>query len=185
MKALLCALLLLAAAASGALAADPAGPEAGSVVLGAGAVYFVPGDGNGRWGPSVLGSYFFNERVAAEGTLHYVNESYSGVTAHTGAAQASILGLIGRGMFRIEPLAGVGYYGSRVEENSFHRNLGRFAVHAGVGLEAWLGQQKVWSVDASWRHVWLHDLDAGTGPLQREGEQLNIGLNRKFGRVRR
>jgi hypothetical protein len=178
--------LLVLVLASALPAAAEGGPQPGSVALGAGAVYYVPGDGDGRWGPSALGRYYFNERVAAEGSLAYRNESYPGdLRAHTGAAQLSFLGLVGSGAFRLEPLVGVGYYGARVEGSDFHRNLGRFAVHAGAGVEFWPGKEGLWSLLASYRHVWLPDLDEGAGHFQRAGEQLDFDLVRRFGRLSR
>ncbi len=179
-------LLLLAAWAIPALAADGSGLGSGDVTLGAGAVRYEPGDGDPRWGPRGTARYFFNERWAAEGALQYVNEAFpNGLTAHTGAVQGTLMYLFGRGALHVEPLAGVGGYFSRVDGNAFHRNLERFAPHVGVALEAWLGKDQIWSIAGSWRHVWLPDLDEAGSHFQREGEQIDIGLTRKFGKLKR
>lgn len=183
MRILLIALIAAIFALPAAAQEQWNGPEPGSTELGAGAVYYDPGDGSGRWGPSAMGRYYFTNYAASELSVDYRNESYPrDVSLHTGAAQLSILGLIGHGSFRVEPLVGAGYYLSRLDDNGMHRNLGRFAAHLGIGVEVWPGKQKLWGALASYRHVWLPDLDTGTGSFQRAGEQLNFAITRRFGK---
>lgn len=181
MKRILAALFLaLPLAAAAAADAPPAGS---GYDLGARALYYVPGDGDGTWNPAALARWRFNDRLAAEGLLSYQRHALRDTTVHAGVFQLSAMLYFGEGKLRGFALAGLGYFASRVEGPEYRRNVGRFGPHAGAGFEAALSPEYL--IEADYRHVWLGDADTLTPSgaptrLKRGGEQVSVGLSRRF-----
>jgi opacity protein-like surface antigen len=127
----------------------------------------------------VQGKYYLTDMFAAEAAVDYRHESFPGATARGGSVQASLLAAFPFGRFSAFPLAGAGYYLERLEGTDYHRNLGRFGPHLGGGIE--MRFSDAWSVDATYRHIWLSDLDVPGRTFTRSGDQLTFGLNHRFG----
>lgn len=178
---------LLALLAAPAFCQPAPAPRAGEASLGGRLVYYVAADGDdGTWNPGVQARYFFNQVWAAEAVADYQRHSFPGTTVHTAVAQASGLAYFSAGPLRPFAAVGLGFYASRVHGPDYRRNLGKFAPHIGGGVEAILNPE--WSVDLSYRHVFLSDIDSrdeATGAprrFQRSGEQLSFAVNYRFGR---
>ena len=159
--------------------------DANAYTLGVRGTYFVPADAErGTWGPGVQARYFLNPRWAVEVAGDYMRQEFKDTTAHTAAAQLSLVALFGPDRMKGLLLAGGGFYATRVNGPSYRRNIAGFGPHAGVGVE--LRLTPVWSVDTTYRRVWLADLesrDASTGAprsFARSGDQISLGLNRLF-----
>lgn len=173
-------LLLLLAAPAGAAETSPAYWLGGRLSL------YVPADGDeATWNPGVQLKYRHSERLGLELAGEYQRHLFPRTTVHSAVGQLSAL--VYFPLARLQPfvLAGAGVYASRVHGLNYRRNLGRLGPHVGAGLEVPLGEN--WTVDGSWRHVWLKDIetrDPNTGNLrsyQRSGEQLSFGVNYRFG----
>lgn len=162
----------------------PCAAAAAEYDLGGRAIYFLPADGDdGTWNPGLAARWRFNERLAAEGLFSYQRHSFPGTTAHAGVAQVSGLFYFGEGRWHGFALAGLGYFGTRVHGPDYRRNVGRFGPHAGLGTELALTPE--WLIEADYRHVWLGDIDtrdAGGGArrFKRSGEQVSLGVTRRF-----
>lgn len=175
-------LLLLTFVIACALPAAAQIPAPTGLELGGRAVYYVPSDGDGTWNPGVQGRWFFSPVIAGELSADYQRHDFADTTAHTGAFQASALAYLWRsasGNLSAFPLVGLGYYLARLNGPDYHRNLGRFAAHAGAGVEYQATPD--WSLDITYRHVFLGDISSGARELKRSGEQLTFGINRRFG----
>lgn len=175
-------LLLLLALAAPAAAAD----VSGQYWAGGRLSYYVPADGDeGTWNPGAQLKYRHSERLGLELAGEYQRHLFPETTVHSAVGQLS--GLVYFPLARLQPfvLGGLGYYASRVHGLNYRRNLGRLAPHVGAGLEVPLGES--WMIDASWRHVWLKDIEsrdpASGNPrsYRRSGEQLSFGVNYRFG----
>lgn len=177
-------LLLLLTLAGPAAAQEPA--REGELTAGLRAVYYVPADGDsGAWGPGGQLRYRLNRRFGLEAAFDYQRHLFPETTVHTAAPQGSVLFYIPLERLQAFAVAGAGYFISRVHGPSYRRNLGRFAPHAGAGVE--LALTADWSLDAVYRHVWVSDLESrdpnslGVRSYKRSGEQLTFGLNWRFG----
>lgn len=182
-------LLLACLALSGAARADDskeAPLDKGAYLIGPRLVYYLPEDGkNGTWNPGLQARYNFAGHWAVEGAGDYQRHSFPDTTAHTAALQASLEYYWGPPRAHVFGIGGVGYFISRVNGPSYRRNIGRAAPHVGAGAEFVF--TKDWSADATYRHVFIDDLetrDANTNNLKnfkRSGEQFTFAINRRWG----
>jgi opacity protein-like surface antigen len=181
MKTALALVALLLAPAAARAAPSPEYPPKG-LEAGARLVYYRADDGdNGTWNPGGQARWHFNPYVAAEGSADYQRHDVPGTTAYTAATQVSLLGYLRPGRLSPFVLAGGGWYLTHVSGPDYRRNLSRFGPHLGAGLQFWLNDR--WSVDATYRYVWIEDLHTqAPGTLQprdfrRSGNMLSFALN--------
>lgn len=186
MKTFMAALLSLSALAGAAVAADaPPFPYPG-LSLGGRAVYYRADDGDrATWNPGAQARWTFVSPIALEVSADYQRHAFEGTTAHALAAQGSVLAYFVRR--RVSPfvLAGAGWYLTRVNAPNMRRNLSRIAPHLGLGAQWFVTPE--WSLDATYRYVWIDDIDSvdassrAARAFRRSGSMVTTALNIHFG----
>lgn len=164
---MLSALSLLLLLASGAAAATDEGVVVGSrpgVSIGGRGMYFKPKGADGNWSGGAQVRFHLASAFAIEGSADVRQDKFGLTTVDIVPVQASLLAYLFPGKI-ISPylLGGGGWYYTHVKAGSIFddRTTHRFGPHAGAGLQAWMNRH--WSVDGSWRYVWLssfHSQDA-------------------------
>lgn len=153
--------------------------------IGGRAMYFDPLDGEGNWHGGAQVRLHLGEVFAIEGSADYRKNDYGKTTVRTFPVQASALAYLLPGK-RISPfiLGGAGWYFTDVEgPGGFDDTQNRFGLHAGGGLQFMMNRN--WSVDGSYRFVWLErvqskDQNLTDKKFQDEGHMVTIGLNYHF-----
>lgn len=159
-KSWLVALLLLAAAwplSAGAATDD--GVVLGSrpgLSLGGRGMYFKPKDAEGSWSGGAQVRFHLTSAFALEGSADVRQDRFGDTVVDLIPVQASLLAYLFPGKM-VSPylLGGGGWYYTHIKAGSpfDDRTDHRFGPHAGAGLQAWFN--KHWSIDGSWRYVWL------------------------------
>jgi opacity protein-like surface antigen len=154
--------------------------------LGPRATYFRGNDADdGNWYGGAQFRYYPLEALGLEGSIDYRRESFDGTKVHIYPVQASLLATV----FRQDPvsiflLAGGGWYFTRVDPPSGNDETdNRFGFHAGLGGE--LMMNEFWSLDATYRYVWLEEFQSRDAALldknyDDSGNMVTIGLNYHF-----
>lgn len=180
MKLTLALLSLLLPAA--ALAADSSAyPPEGLEVGGRGVYYHADDSDHGTFNPGAQARFHLNQWLAAEGSVDYQRHDVPATTAHSLATQLSLLLYIRPARLTPFLLAGGGWYLTRVDGPDLRRNLSRFGPHVGFGAQFWLTDR--WSVDMTYRYVWLEDIhtrDEATllpRDFRRSGNMVTLGVN--------
>jgi opacity protein-like surface antigen len=128
----------------------------------------------------------FSPAIALEGSIDYRRSDFENTQTHIYPVQASLLAYLMPGK-AISPflLAGAGWYFTEVEGPGTDENQNRFGPHVGGGLQAFLN--KSWSIDATYRYVWLEDIESRdnvTNLLEKDyndsGSMITAGLNFHF-----
>ncbi|MGD9849684.1 MAG: outer membrane protein [Nitrospirales bacterium] len=153
--------------------------------LGGRAMYFDPLDGDGKWSGGAQVRLHLGQVFAIEGSADYRRNDFGSTTVHTYPVQASGLIYLLPGK-RISPflLGGGGWYYTTVDgPGGYDDTQHRFGAHAGGGLQFMLNPN--WSVDGSYRFVWLERVQSKDQNLfdkkfQDEGHMVTIGLNYHF-----
>jgi len=175
-------LMSLSLATSFAIADDI--PNTG-LSLGGRGTYYDPSDGDGNWYGGAQLRLHLSPAFAIEGSVDYRrSKPDSSTTVQTYPVMASALLYLFPG--RVSPflLAGAGWYFTHVEgPGGFDDNQNRFGVHAGLGLEIYLN--RYWSIDGTYRYVWLEKIDSKNASLQDKdfddnGHMITAGLNFHF-----
>lgn len=184
-------LLLLLAAAVPPAASAAEGESAGSrggLSLGARGMYFKPLDADtGNWSGGAQVRLHLGGTFAVEGSADLRQDRFGDTVVDLIPVQASLLAYLFPGK-PVSPylLAGAGWYYTHIKAGSpfDDRTDHRFGPHAGAGLQLWLN--KIWSLDGSYRYVWLsayRSRDAAH-PLGREirdrGWMVTAALNHHF-----
>lgn len=154
------ALLILASAwPLPAAAATDDGVVLGSrpgLSLGGRGMYFKPKDTEGSWSGGAQVRFHLTSAFALEGSADVRQDRFGDTVVDLIPVQASLLAYLFPGKM-VSPylLGGGGWYYSHIKAGSpfDDRTDHRFGPHAGAGLQAWFN--KHWSIDGSWRYVWL------------------------------
>jgi hypothetical protein len=145
---------------------------------------FKPDDGDEWVGHGGLQLRIHMSKIfALEGSAEYRRRRLAGGRVDIFPVQASLLAYLIPNPVRIVPfiLGGGGWYFTHVDTPTADDTRSRFGAHAGGGLQLWLHRN--WSVDASYRHFWLEDIEGGSVLNQRfedNGHQLTGALNFHF-----
>ncbi|MCR4293951.1 MAG: porin family protein [Elusimicrobia bacterium] len=167
------ALLILAAAAPGARAATDdgvVGSRGGSSIGGRG-TYYKPRDIGGKWGGGAQVRLHLGPALALEASADARQDRLGGTVVDTIPVQFSLLAYLLPGKV-VSPylLGGMGWYYTHISDEApfGDRTDHRFGPHAGAGLQAWLN--RYWSIDGSYRYVWLsaYRSRSAANPLGRE-----------------
>ena len=153
--------------------------------LGGRAVYYDPIDGGDDWRGGAQARWYLSEMFALEASMDYRKNDFGDSTVETFPLQLSGLIYLLPGK-RLSPfvLGGAGWYFTDVDgPGNFEDVQQRFGLHAGGGLQLMLSRN--WSVDGSYRFVWLErirsiDANANNTKFQDEGHMVTIGLNYHF-----
>jgi opacity protein-like surface antigen len=153
--------------------------------IGGRAMYFNPIDGDDHWHGGAQVRLHLGEMFAIEGSTDYRKNDFGDTTVRTFPVQASGLFYLLPGK-RLSPfvLGGAGWYFTDVEgPGGFDETQHRFGLHAGGGLQFMLHRN--WSIDGSYRFVWLERVQSKDENLfdknfQDEGHMVTIGLNYHF-----
>ncbi|MBI2387316.1 MAG: porin family protein [Elusimicrobia bacterium] len=161
-SALLAALLLAAAAAvpPRARAATDEGVVVGSrpgLSLGGRGAYFKPKDAaDGSWSGGAQVRLHLGSAFAIEGSADVRQDRFGETVVDIVPVQASLLAYLFPGR-PVSPyiLGGAGWYYTHISDVSpfGDRTDHRFGPHAGAGLQVWFNRH--WSIDGSYRYVWL------------------------------
>lgn len=157
-KLWLFALLLLAGAWPAAAATDD-GVVVGSrpgLSIGGRGTYFKPKNVEGNWGGGAQVRFHLTSAFAIEGSADIRQDRIGDSVVDLIPVQASLLAYLFPGQ-PVSPylLGGAGWYYTHIKAGSpfDDRTDHRFGPHAGAGLQAWFN--KTWSIDGSWRYIWL------------------------------
>jgi opacity protein-like surface antigen len=156
------------------------------ISLGGRANYFNPADGDGSWYGGAQLRAHLGPIFALEGSIDYRKTDFgSGTDIHTYPVLVSALVYLFPG--RVAPflLGGVGWYFTHTEVSGGGSDSddSRFGAHAGGGLEIYLN--RYWSIDATYRYVWVEEVESTNAPpLQKEfddnGHMITAALNYHF-----
>lgn len=153
----------------------------GAFSLGGRAVYYDPIDGNDAWRGGAQARLYLTEMFAIEASMDYRKNDFGDSTVRTFPLQLSGLVYLLPGK-RLSPflLGGGGWYYTDVDgPGGFEDVQQRFGLHGGGGVQLMLSRH--WSVDGSYRFVWLERIRAqGNQKFQDEGHMVTVGLNYHF-----
>lgn len=149
--------------------------------IGGRAVYYDPIDGNDDWRGGAQARLYLTEFFAIEGSADYRKNDFGGTTVRTFPIQLSGLIYLLPGK-RLSPflIGGGGWYYTDVDgPGGFEDVQQRFGLHGGGGLQLMVNRH--WSVDGSYRWVWLERIRGqGNQKFQDEGHMVTVGLNYHF-----
>lgn len=159
--------------------------DKGAFSIGGRAMYFDPIDGSNNWHGGAQIRFHFTEMFAIEGSADYRKNDFGDSTVRTFPVQATGLVYLLPGK-RFSPflLGGAGWYFTDVDgPKGYDDTQNRFGLHAGGGLQFMLNRN--WSVDGTYRFVWLErgttrDKNLDDKKFQDEGHMVTIGLNYHF-----
>ncbi|MDH4152287.1 MAG: porin family protein [Nitrospira sp.] len=153
--------------------------------IGGRATYFDPKDGDANWfGGGQLRLHPF-KFLAVEGSVDYRKTDINSTTVRTFPVQGSLL-IYPLGTKRLSPflLGGAGWYFTNVEgPHGFDKTQHRFGAHVGGGLQLFLSEHL--SLDGTYRHIWLENIESKDASLhdkqfQDNGHMVTFGLNLHF-----
>lgn len=165
------------------------GWQRGGLEIGGRATYDKPRGGADSWSPGLQLRIHMSKNWALEGSGDYRRTTVSGPAAGTSGStrvdvfpvQGSLIGYI----FPDSPvtpyvLAGAGWYFTHPEGG---HTSNRFGPHVGGGLQFFLNHY--WSIDGSYRYIWLSGFHTGDSSLSENifrdgGHMVTIGLNYHF-----
>jgi opacity protein-like surface antigen len=181
------AVIGLGGIASPALSADWLTEDVskGLFSLGGRAMYFNPSDGEDNWHGGAQARLHLGEIFAIEGSADYRKNDFGDTTVHTYPVQATALMYLLPGK-RISPfvLGGAGWYYTSVDgPGGLSDTQHRFGLHGGGGLQLMLNRH--WSIDGTYRYVWLERVQSRDESLldksfQDAGHMVTVGLNFHF-----
>lgn len=159
--------------------------EFGNISIGPRAMWFDPLDANARWFGGAQARLYLSTIFAIEGSVDYRrNEFGPNTRTDTYPVQVSLLAYLLPGK-RLTPflLGGGGWYYTHVKAGEFSDTQNRFGLHAGGGLQYFIN--KHWSIDSTYRFVWLEslasrDVNLINKDFQDSGHMVTIGLNFHF-----
>ncbi len=159
--------------------------DKGDFSIGGRAMYYDPIGGSDSWYGGAQARWYLNDIFALEASMDYRKNGFGSTTAKTFPLQLSGLVYLLPGK-RLSPylIGGGGWYYTDVNgPNNFSDAQQRFGLHGGAGLQLMLNQN--WSVDGSYRWVWLErihsqDQNGNSVSLHDEGHMVTVGLNYHF-----
>ena len=178
-------MLTLSVLPAGAFAADG---DHGWISLGPRATYFVPKNDNWSDGHFFGGAQLrlhMGKVFAIEGSADYRREHFDSTRVDTYPVQVSLLAYL----FPDSPitpfvLGGGGWYYTHVKgPGGFDDTQNRFGAHAGGGLQFFMS--RYWSIDATYRYIWLKDIKSKDVTLidkkfDDRGHMVTLALNYHF-----
>jgi len=179
--------LLLGLPGLSAAAEGVGGVEAGPVSIGGRGMYFDPKDADeGSWQGGAQLRFHLNPVWAIEGSVDYRRDDYNSTRVDIFPVQASLLAhLIPNARLSPFILGGAGWYFTRVKNDTFNvdETDNRFGLHAGGGVQYFLN--KYWSLDGTYRYVWLEKFDSKDSALEDKeysdsGHMITAALNYHF-----
>lgn len=164
---------------------------AGRISLGGRGAYYDPGDGDGVWYGGAQLRWHMTDVLALEGSVDYreedlgKNDTLFDLDARVLPIQASLLVYL-LPQSRVTPflLGGGGWYSTKVEISGLgDETQDRFGAHAGGGLQFFLDRS--WSIDATYRYVWLEGIKSKGRSLtetrfKQDGPMATAGINFHF-----
>jgi hypothetical protein len=187
-------LKILAAAALLAAPQMPAGADEdlaeiregdfGRLSLGVRYAQFDPEDGDKAEFPGVQVKWYPSREITLEGSVDgRENDLGGGAGLKVYPVQATVLAnILPRKQVKPFLLAGVGWYFTTLEvPGRDDETEDRLGLHAGAGLQYMFS--RAWSIDGSYRHIWLEDIEAGGGTggeVNDDGPMYTVGLNYHF-----
>lgn len=159
--------------------------DIGLLSVGARATYFNPRDGDSNWfGGAQVRLHPF-KYFAIEGSADYRETDIGSTTVRTFPVQGSAL-IYPFGTKRISPfiLGGGGWYFTNVEgPGNYDDTQQRFGAHVGGGVQIFITNH--FSIDSTYRHIWLEKVQSRDASLQDKkfqdnGHMVTIGLNYHF-----
>jgi opacity protein-like surface antigen len=158
-----------------------------SASVGLRAANFNPKDGDDEWYAGLQMRGYLGKAFGLEGSIDYRQEELGPVDVDVFPVQASILAyLLPESYVNPYLIVGAGWYYTRIEApGGFDDTDHRFGPHAGGGVQLMLMMNDYWSLDGSYRYVWLEEIDAQNENLieeeyEDEGHMVTIGLNYHF-----
>ena len=122
--------------------------------------------------------------LAIEGLIDYRDNDFGNNDVVTIPVQASALFYLLPGK-RLSPfvLGGAGWYYTDVDGPTDDDTDHRFGLHAGGGVQLMINER--WSVDGSYRYVWVEDVETQNASFtnkdfQDQGHMVTIGVNLHF-----
>jgi opacity protein-like surface antigen len=158
----------------------------GGLSIGGHATYFQPKDADqGSWYGGAQVRLHLSRIFALEALADYRRNDFGTTRTDTYPVQGSLLAYLLPGK-RLSPflLGGAGWYHTQVKgPGDFDDTQSRFGLHAGGGLQLFLSPH--WSVDSTYRYVWLEKIESKGVSLddkqfQDSGHMVTIGLNFHF-----
>lgn len=158
-----------------------------SFSIGPRASYYSPKDGDSTWNGGAQMRFWPGHPFTLEAAADYRREDFgNGTKADIVPLQASLLfNLVPRNPLNFFLLGGVGWYMTHVDRPSpaSDTDNNRFGLHAGGGVEFHLNSS--WSVDGTYRYIWLEEIKSKDEQLQDKeysdnGHQVTIALNYYF-----
>jgi opacity protein-like surface antigen len=153
--------------------------------LGGRGAYFDPDDGDGTWFGGAQGKFYLGPALGVEGSIDYRKSDFGSTDVHVYPVQASLLAyLIPESWVSPYLLAGGGWYFTSIEgPGGFDETEHRFGWHAGGGAQLFLN--RFWSVDATYRYLWVEDFASRDDNLtakdyEEAGHMITTGLNFHF-----
>ena len=181
MKSLIAALVVAVIAVAGPARADDDHKSRAGTTFGGRAAYFNPkGPDNGAWSGGAQLRFHLSPVLGIEGSADWRQQKSGPTTIDIYPVQASLL-VYPLPELPITPflLAGGGWYYTHVHGQPTQN---RFGPHAGAGVEWFLARH--WSVDGTYRYVWVDTVDTPANPLRRDydesGSMVTAALNYRW-----
>jgi opacity protein-like surface antigen len=159
--------------------------DAGKVSLGGRGTFFDSRDSDQEdwYGGGQLRMYL-PPTLALEASADYRQSDFGANEVDVFPVQASVLFYLFPGS-PVTPflLAGPGWYFTHVKGPGIDDTQHRFGLHAGGGLQFFIN--KYWSIDSTYRYVWVKDVEAQSASLQPteyrdSGSMITAALNLHF-----
>ncbi|GJL50026.1 outer membrane protein [Candidatus Nitrospira salsa] len=158
--------------------------DKGFLSIGGHATYYDPLDAGDEWYGGAHVRAHILPTLAIEGLVDYRDNDFGNNDVVTIPVQASALFYLLPGK-RFSPfvLGGAGWYYTDVDSPTDDDTDHRFGLHAGGGVQLMLNER--WSVDGTYRYVWVEDVKAqdvnfSNKDFEDDGHMVTIGLNLHF-----
>ena len=159
--------------------------DKGLLSIGGRATYIDPLDASPKWYGGAQVRLHLGQIFAIEGSVDYREKKFDNTFTRTYPVQVSGLVYLLPGK-RLSPflLGGGGWYYTQVKgPGGFDDTQNRFGLHAGGGLQWMLHPH--WSIDGSYRYIWLENLQSRDDNLvdkkyENNAHMVTIGLNFHF-----
>ena len=166
-------------------AATMTGEDIHPFSIGGRATYYRPKDADkgNLYGGAQL-RYRFAPVFGAEVSADYRRDTFGSTTTRTYPVQGSLLAyFVPNAPVSLFALVGAGVYFTHVEGPGIDTTQNRVGPHLGGGLQFFL--DRYWSIDATYRYVWLEDVKSNNDALVTQkfhdsGHMVTAGLNYHF-----
>jgi opacity protein-like surface antigen len=182
-RAVCAALAALVLCAAPRARADDDHKSRAGTTFGLRGMYFNPkGADDGSWSGGAQLRFHMSNALAIEGSADWRQNKFGGTVVDVYPVQASLLVYLLPDL-PISPfiLGGGGWYYTHVHDQPTQN---RFGPHAGAGLEFFIDRH--WSIDGTYRYVWLSDVNSpnNPNPLRRDysdsGSMVTAAVNYRW-----